>query len=111
MLALATASILFMIALSMWLGRIRMQWLLFIGASSMTIYLMHILAGSGVRVILSKFMGIDSIPVHLLLGTLIGLVAPLVAQVIIKRYDLYFLLSPPKWFSATSLRTRRAVTP
>src|SRR5690606_2404320 len=86
-----------------------MNWLLFIGASSMTIYLMHILAGSGVRVILSSFMGIDSIPVHLVVGTLIGLGAPLVAQVIIQRYNLHFLLTPPKLVSASRFRVRRAV--
>ncbi|MCQ4313367.1 acyltransferase [Pseudomonas stutzeri] len=108
-LVLATISILFVIALSMWLGQIRMEWLLFIGASSMTIYLMHILAGSGVRVILSRFLGIDSIPVHLMVGTLIGLMAPLLAQVIIKRYNFYFLLTPPKLVSATNLRMRRAL--
>ncbi|MCG6540070.1 acyltransferase [Pseudomonas sp. KSR10] len=108
-LVLATVSIFFVIALSMWLGQVRMEWLLFIGASSMTIYLMHILAGSGIRVILSSFLGVDSIPVHLVLGTLIGLIAPLLAQAIITRYDLYWLLVPPKSFSATSLRTRRVV--
>ena len=105
-LSLATVSILFVVALSMWLGRLHMAWLLFIGASSMTIYLMHILAGSGIRVILASFMGIDSIAVHLIVGTLVGLAAPLLAQMIIKKYDLYFLLAPPKSFSATSLRTR-----
>lgn len=108
-LVLATVSILFMIALSMWLGQIRMEWLLFIGASSMTIYLMHILAGSGVRVILGRLLGIDSIPAHLMGGTLIGLIAPLLAQVVIKRYNLYFLLTPPKPVSATHRRMRRAV--
>jgi len=108
-LALATLSIFFMIALSMWLGQFRVNWFLFIGASSMTIYLMHILAGSGVRVILSKFMGIDSIAAHLVLGTLVGIAAPLVAQVVISRYNLYFLLTPPKWMSASHLRMRRAV--
>jgi len=108
-LALATVSIFFVTCLSMWLGRVRIEWLLFIGASSMTIYLMHILAGSGVRVILSHFLGIDSVPMHLVLGTLVGLLAPLVAQMIIKRYDLYFLLAPPKALSATGLRTRLAV--
>ena len=108
-LALATVSILFVIALAMWLGRFRMGWLLFIGASSMTIYLMHILAGSGIRVVLGSFMGIDSIAVHLIVGTLIGLVAPLLAQMIIKRYDLYFLLAPPKSFSASHLLARRAM--
>lgn len=108
-LALATVSIFFMVALSMWLGQYRVDWLLFTGASSMTIYLMHILAGSGVRVILSKFMGIDSITVHLLIGTLIGTAAPLVAQLIINRYRLHFLLAPPKQISASHFRMRKAL--
>jgi len=108
-LALATVSIFFMVALSMWLGQYRVDWLLFIGASSMTIYLMHILAGSGVRVILSKFMEIDSITVHLLVGTLIGTAAPLVAQLIINRYRLHFLLAPPKRISASHFRMRKAL--
>lgn len=108
-LALATVSIFFMIALSMWLGTVRIEWLLFIGASSMTIYLMHILAGSGVRVILSSFLGIDSIPMHLFAGTVVGLGAPLIAQMIVKRYDLAFLFTPPKSISASALRTRLAV--
>lgn len=108
-LTLATISIFFMIAMSMWLGNVRIEWLLFIGASSMTIYLMHILAGSGIRVILSSFMGIDSIPAHLLAGTIVGLAAPLVAQLVVKRYDLAFLFTPPKSISATALRTRIAM--
>ena len=108
-LALAILSILFMVTLSMWLGKVRIEWLLFIGTSSMTIYLMHILAGSGVRVALSKFMNIDSIAAHLVLGTLIGIAAPLVAQALIKRYNLHFLMTPPKPISATNLRTRKAV--
>jgi len=107
-LALATISIFFMIALSMWLGRWKMNWLQFIGVSSMTIYLMHILAGSGVRVILSSFMGIDSVSVHLVAGTLVGLGGPLLAQLIIERYNLYFLLAPPKMVSASRFRVRRA---
>ena len=105
-LVLATISILFMVTLSMWLGQFRIQWLLFVGASSMTIYLLHILAGSGVRVIMSAVLGIDSIAVHLLVGTLVGLAAPLLAQVIIQRYNLYFLLTPPRSVSANSLRNR-----
>lgn len=108
-LALAILSIFLMVTLSMWLGRVRIEWLLFIGTSSMTIYLMHILAGSGVRVVLSKFMSIDSIAAHLVLGTLIGIAAPLVAQAIIKRYNLHFLMTPPKPISATNLRMRKAV--
>ena len=105
-LVLATISILFMVTLSMWLGRFRIRWLLFVGASSMTIYLLHILAGSGVRVMMGAFLDIDSIVAHLLVGTLVGLAAPLLVQLIIQRYNLYFLLSPPRPISATYLRAR-----
>src|SRR3546814_17637920 len=98
-----------MIALSMWLGQFRVDWFLFIGASSMTIYLMHILAGSGVRVILSKFLGIDSITAHLIIGTLIGTAPPLLAQVVVNRYKLYFLLTPPKQISDSPFHMRQAV--
>jgi len=75
----------------------------------MTIYLMHILAGSGARVILSKFMGIDSIPLHLVVGTLVGLLAPLAAQWVITRFNLSFLLTTPRPVSATNLHMRKAV--
>lgn len=103
-LMLATVSIFFMVALSMWLGRFDLHWLLFLGASSMTIYLLHILAGSGARVIMSALLGIDSIVVHLLLGTLVGLGCPLVAQWLIQRYRLQFLLSAPRPLSANRVR-------
>ncbi len=104
-LALATTSIFFAIALSMCLARLEIRWLLYIGASSMAIYLMHILAGSGARVILNKFLTINSTTVHLAIGTLVGVVAPLIAQEVIKRCKLTFLIAPPisaaKLFSLT----------
>jgi fucose 4-O-acetylase-like acetyltransferase len=105
-LALATVSIGFVIALSMTLSRLSLKGLMHIGATSMTIYLMHVIAGSGVRVVLSKLMGIQSPAAHLIIGTLIGIAAPLLAQVIIKRYRLGALLAPPKSVSADSLLQR-----
>jgi hypothetical protein len=62
-----------------------------------------------VRVILSKFLGIDSIAAHLVVGTLIGTAAPLLAQVVINRYKLHFLLTPPKQISASQFHMRKAV--
>jgi len=105
-LALATISIFFVIALSMLLSKINIKWLMYIGTSSMTIYLMHIIAGSGARVVLNKFIGIQSPAVHLIVGTLIGIVAPLIAQGLIKRHRLSALLTPPKSVSAESLFLR-----
>lgn len=110
-LALATIAIVFISTLSMCLGRVRLNWLLVLGASSLSIYLMHILAGSGTRIILSTLLGVDSVAVHLLLGTLIGLAAPLLAQAMISRYRLNFLLSPPKSLSAALLAPRLAGRP
>lgn len=105
-LVLATVSICFVIALSMCLSRLSIKGLMYIGASSMTIYLMHIIAGSGARVALSKFMGIQSPAAHLVIGTLIGLAAPLVAQAMIQRYRLSALLTAPKSASAEAFLLR-----
>jgi fucose 4-O-acetylase-like acetyltransferase len=110
-LALATISIAFVTTLSMCLGRLRLNALLLIGASSMSIYLMHILAGSGVRIVLDKLLGIDALAVHLLLGTLLGIAGPLLAQALIDRYQLRFLLSAPRALSVQWLLTPRLGRP
>lgn len=105
-LTLATVSIGFVIALSMCLSRLSIKSLMYIGASSMTIYLMHIIAGSGARVALSKFLGIQATEAHLIIGTLIGIAAPLVAQAVIQRYRLNGLMTAPKSVSAEALFRR-----
>lgn len=110
-LALATVSIGLVVALSLCLAQLRLNWLLLIGASSMAIYLMHILAGSGTRILLSKVLGIDSLPVHLVLGTLVGIGGPLLAQALINRHRLNFLLRVPRALSAQWLLTLRPGPP
>ncbi|MBD3788305.1 MAG: hypothetical protein IE922_15325, partial [Sphingomonadales bacterium] len=47
-----------------------------LGRASVTIYLMHTIFSGGLRVALMR-LGIESVPVHLLLGVGIGLAAPL----------------------------------
>jgi fucose 4-O-acetylase-like acetyltransferase len=105
-LVLATVSIFFIVTLSMCISRVNIKWLMYIGGSSMTIYLMHIIAGSGVRVALSKLLGVQSSAIHLILGTLVGIAVPLVAQIVIKRYRFGALLAPPKSVSAELLFLR-----
>lgn len=107
-LVLAMVSIFFVMTFSMWLGRFKIRWLLFVGTASMAIYLMHILAGSGLRVVMSSFLGINSIVVHLVLGTLMGVGLPLLAHWFIQRQHWHFLLSAPRPLSAA--RIRSAVT-
>lgn len=94
-LVLAITSILFVVSASALLSRTSSKALAFIGASSMAIYLMHILAGSGIRVVLSKFMGINDVVVHLLFGCLAGLLLPLLAVYVINRLNIPYLFSAP----------------
>ena len=77
-------------------------WIKRIGIYSMPIYLMHILAGSGVRIVLSKFMYIDDATVHIVLGTVIGIALPLVVVRLTTTpptNTLRYLFQPPHWLS------------
>ena len=77
-LALAGISVLSVITLCRWLERFRLDWLARLGQASLAIYVMHILAGSSIRIILQKFIGIDWVAVHLVVGTLAGMGLPLI---------------------------------
>lgn len=108
-LSLATISILFFASLSLTLEKFNLRWLTYIGASSMTIYLMHTIAGSSVRIALSKVFGISSPTAHIIIGTAIGILAPLLAQHIIKKYKFEFSLSPPKGLSAAKNQSEKNI--
>lgn len=58
-------------------GRLRIIEML--GVASMPIYLMHIIAGSGARIILAK-MGMVNLWMHLSIGLALGILLPLIAQ-------------------------------
>jgi len=83
----------------------------YVGSNSMAICLMHILAGSGVRVILKSFLGIQSFAIHLVAGCVVGLLAPLAVVEIARRLGIPFLFAAPvsKWVG--SLFRRRANEP
>lgn len=93
---LALISILFISALSMQISNLEIKLLLTIGTSSMIIYLMHIIFGSGTRIILSKVAGITSVYAHLIIGTTSGIILPLIASHLIRRSWLNFLITPPR---------------
>jgi len=94
-LLLSIISILFVISLSSFLSRTPNRLFITIGKSSLVIYLMHILAGSGVRVILKNFMGVDSHIIHLICGFIAGLFIPVFASIMIKKLSMQYLLSAP----------------
>ena len=99
LLSLALVSILFTIILSMFLARRSLTWLSVIGASSMPIYLMHMLVLGGVRVVLIKVFDMRSVSVHLLVGCLMCLLIPVIVTIFIKHYRLSYVFSMPigKW--------------
>jgi fucose 4-O-acetylase-like acetyltransferase len=62
-----------------------------VGVASMTIYVMHVLTGSGTRVVLGR-LGIGNVAAHLVLGTAAGVLVPYVAHKLLKEYNLLWPL-------------------
>jgi fucose 4-O-acetylase-like acetyltransferase len=109
-LIVALAAILFVVSSCMLLARRPLGWVLTLGALSMPIYLMHILAGSGVRVILSKFFGVENGGLHIFLGCLGGVLLPLIAAKALEKLDIKWLYEAPSWLSLDKrLQRRRGV--
>ena len=104
-LPLALSGIGLVCSLAFVLAKINLPGVKFIallGTCSMPIFLMHILAGSGVRIILSKLLHIDNAAIHLILGTSIGILLPLMVFELSKKPSmqaLRYLFSPPPLFS------------
>lgn len=100
-LGLAAISIVAVVAVSLQMERSGFALLARIGNASLGIYLLHIIAGSGVRILLHKFLGIDSVAVHLILGTTAGIGLPLLA--IRTNGNRAGLFTPPQWLSISAL--------
>ena len=94
-LLLACISIFFIVSLSIVLAKKQNRFLAYIGASSMAIYLMHILAGSGTRVILSQFLNVDSVLIHVIVGCIAGILLPLLVIKVINFLNIPFVFSAP----------------
>ncbi len=106
-IGVAVLSIGVILVLSQMLEHPRFTVLARIGRASMGVYLMHIIAGSGARIVLHKALGIDSAAVHLVVGTLAGIALPLVAMQAMHRYGLPGFITPPPAFSLSSLVGRQ----
>lgn len=99
-LAIAGLTILAIVYVSMRLGAGSFLWLSLLGRESMNIYLMHILVGAGVRIFMLKVLHINDLYVHLIVGVLVGLTAPLTIRAILRKVGADFMFSPPGWLSA-----------
>lgn len=70
----------------------RHYWLAVVGVMSMTIYVLHILAGSGTRIVMMK-LHVPQLPwLYLLSGTAAGVLLPMLAHVVLARLDLLWPL-------------------
>ncbi|MFK3844657.1 acyltransferase family protein [Stenotrophomonas sp. NPDC078853] len=104
-LTLALLGIASTLSISVLAARSQQRWLITVGAMSMSIFLMHIIAGSGARVILSRYAGISNEYIHLVVGFGFAVMVPIVAVKLLPRMGLGFLFGPPK-FIAVSNRAR-----
>jgi peptidoglycan/LPS O-acetylase OafA/YrhL len=66
--------------------------LLLIGRASMAIYLIHILTGSGARVILNAML-LDNIYLHVVVGCVSGIVFPVIAFKFVDRFKIKYVFS------------------
>ena len=93
-LLLALISIAAVVAVCRWSAPVAPGFVAYLGTASMAIYLMHILAGSGVRVLL-KVAGVDSLLVHATVGVAAGILLPLLALALAQRLGLRYLFAAP----------------
>jgi len=77
-----------------------------LGRGSMSIYLMHIIVGSGARIILQRGMGVDSLVIHLFVGVLAGLLVPVIIERVIVSRQMTWLLRAPSKISLERLLRR-----
>lgn len=76
-----------------------MEWLLNLGSRSMDIYLVHLLFVATVRIALDKLLGVQSVPVYLVLGMFFGVFGSLALTNFLKSTTLKYLLQPPEFLS------------
>lgn len=60
-----------------------------LGKYSMEIYILHILVASGTRIILFKFLNVNNAFVHMILGTMLGIIIPFVITLKLKNVKFY----------------------
>jgi fucose 4-O-acetylase-like acetyltransferase len=96
-LLMACVGIGFIVALGQRLAQCKWSWLAFLGRHSMEIYLAHVIFGSGVRIVLHRFLGITDAGAHLALGMLFGIGMPLVIVIFSRRIGCAWLFSPPQF--------------
>ena len=87
------------------------RWAAALGTMSMTIYILHITAGAATRVMLVKLFGITEPAIHLILGVMAGLLIPICAHMVLRKFGLLpwlGLAAFPRGSKASDLRPSQA---
>ena len=66
-----------------------------LGKSSLSIFVLHILVGSGVRVVLARLVPSFPVPIHMLVGIAAALALPIVAEAWLVRWRFRWLFCAP----------------
>lgn len=77
--------------------------LAYLGGTSMYIYLMHILAASGARILVARVFPDLPSALHLGIGMTAGIALPVVAYHLFKRFGGMWLFNPPRGLSVGTL--------
>ncbi len=73
-----------------------------LGRRSMEIYLLHIIVASGTRILAARFLGMHDPYLHLLLGTSMGLLVPVLMASWLRSIGVAFLFEWPRTLPASS---------
>ena len=94
---IAITGIFTVISVSQFLSKIDFWLVKYIGSYSLEIYLVHIIFGSGFRIVLQNYFGIESSFVHLFFGTIIGLFMSILFVKLIRYTGLTFIFYMSKY--------------
>lgn len=92
-------SILFSVNLCMCLADKPSKLLSTIGASSMVIFLAHVIMGSGTRIMLQHFLGVNNYWLHITFGCLMGIFGSMLLAKLLSKIGFSFLFEVPKKLS------------
>jgi fucose 4-O-acetylase-like acetyltransferase len=96
-LAVAFCGIAASIALAVLFGRLKgLDLVRVMGVYSLEIYVVHTIASAGIRIALHKALKIQDVSIHVVLGTLAGIVLPLLLARFCERFHVRFVFRLPR---------------
>jgi len=96
-LIIAITGCMFIINLTFYLQKKNtLRWLTVLGEKSLYIYVAHVIAFVGVRIILSKFMGVENVLILLVSGIVGGILIPLLLQKLSVRLNMPWIFTLEK---------------